>query len=343
MDRKRSLAAAALALAVAGSAAAQDQPVDPRTELPLRGEDVIDLRQWDYQELYTDGWRAGDLIGAEAYGPAGDEIGEVANLVVGPDGKILSVIAEVGGTWDIGDTHVNIPWDLTQITAGAEGIRVPVTRESVENYSLFADERLTAQGALAEIQPVDDDLATGPRAWKVTDLTGDLVRLDDRRGYGYVDDVVFNAHGEIQAVVVRPDVRLGRPGYYAYPFRPHADGRGWDPGREYYHLPYSLAEVDELDRFDYRRMPRERPRPGLTRRGPGRSSRRRGRRASRRSRGRTIGEDPLFLDMAPLDAGGQSVEPSGGGGDGEGRALPQHRRDARRLTAQPVCLGARLL
>jgi sporulation protein YlmC with PRC-barrel domain len=216
---------------------------------------VIDLRQWDWQELYNAGWRAGDLLGAEAYGRSGDGIGEVENLVVGPDGKILSVVAEVGGTWDIGDTHVSVPWDLAQITAGAEGIRLPVTPENVEDYSLFADERLTAWGALAEIKPVDDDLATGPRAWKVTDLIGDMVRLDDRTGYGYVDDVVFNHHGEIRAAIVRPDVRYGRPGYQAFPFQARADGHGWDPSRDSYDLPYGLEEVDELGRFDYRRMP----------------------------------------------------------------------------------------
>lgn len=242
-------AVAALALAVPGLASAQTAAP---TAGPLQGQPKVDINEWNYQELYAEGWRAEELLEATVYGPIGDEIGDVENIIVGPDGRILSVIAEVGGLWDIGDTHVNIPWDQLQFTAGAEGVRVPVTEETVEDYSLFRERTMTAAGAASAVQKVGDEVETGPRAWKLSNLTQDYVRLGDGSGYGYVDDVVFNRKGEIKAVIVQPDVGYGTRGYYAYPF--WGWGAGWEPGLDYYDLPYQQEEIGRLEPFDYERL-----------------------------------------------------------------------------------------
>jgi sporulation protein YlmC with PRC-barrel domain len=211
--------------------------------------EVVSATDWNYDELYADGWRGEQLIDTTVHGPTGEEIGEVENVIIGPDNKILSVIAEVGGVWDIGDTHVNVPWDKVKTEAGREGVTIPVTQETVEEYSLFPDEVISAQEARIETEAVDDDLTLGPRAWKLTALINDYVGLADTPGYGYVDDVIFNKEGELKAVVVQPDVTWGAPGYYAYPY--YGLGYGWDPTLDYYEVPYSRDEVAGLDTFDY--------------------------------------------------------------------------------------------
>jgi sporulation protein YlmC with PRC-barrel domain len=211
--------------------------------------EVVSSTDWNYDELYADGWRGEELIDTAVYGPTGEEIGEVENVIIGPDNKILSVIAEVGGVWDIGDTHVNVPWNEVKTEAGREGVTIPVTQETVEDYSLFPDEVISAQEARTETEAVDDDLTLGPRAWKLTALINDYVGLADTPGYGYVDDVIFNKEGELKAVVVQPDVTWGAPGYYAYPY--YGWGYGWDPTLDYYEVPYSRDEVAGLDTFDY--------------------------------------------------------------------------------------------
>lgn len=250
----RTMTCAAALLAFLPAAAMAQQAT---TAAPLSDAEVINLNEWRYDELYTQGWRAEDFWAAEVYGPAGEEIGDVENLIIGQDGKILSIIAEVGGLWDIGDTHVNVPWDQVEIAPGLDRITIPVTEENVGDYSLFKTNLLTAEKAAGETQVVDDDLATGMQAWKLTDLTNDYVRLrgDDagaHANYGYVDDVIFSRDGELQAVVVRPDVGYGAPGYYAYPY--YGYGYGWVPGTPYYDLPYRQNEIGELEPFDYERM-----------------------------------------------------------------------------------------
>lgn len=215
---------------------------------PLEGAEVVSLAGWGYDELYAEGWRAEWLLDSDVYGPEGEEIGEVEDIIVGPDGNILSVVAEVGGFWDIGDTHVSVPWDEVEVGDGGDYVQIPVTEETVEDYGIYADTLLTAEEAAEEMAKVDD-AETGYRAWRVDELIGDYTYLQDRRDYGYVDDLIFNTAGELQAVVVQPDVGYGVGGYYAYPY--YGYDYGWDPGYDYYELPYTAEEAGELEPFEY--------------------------------------------------------------------------------------------
>jgi sporulation protein YlmC with PRC-barrel domain len=227
-------------------------PVPAPSAGSASGAEAPSLANWDYEKLYADGWRADHLIDATVHGPTGEEIGEVENVIVGPDGKILSIIAEVGGFLDIGDTHVNVPWSEVEKAAEGEGVKIPITQETAENYTLFPDNVITIKEAKATTGPVNDDLATGPRAWKLTSLLHDYVGLTDVPGYGFVDDVIFDKQGQLQAVVVQPDVSWGTPGYYAYPY--YGWTYGWHPMLDYYQVPYTKNEVAQLDTFDYDKL-----------------------------------------------------------------------------------------
>lgn len=214
-------------------------------------EEIIELPEWSYDPLYSDGVSAERLIGHDVLGPAGDDIGQVENILISPDGRAVAIIAELGGLWEIGDTHVSIPWDAVEITP--EGAIVPVTEDTADDYSIFQDDYLMLRDAATQIQEVGGDgwgeIITGPRVWRATELIGDYARLQDGgqfAEYGMVDDIIIR-DGQVAAAVVTPDL-VG--GYYAYPYY----AREWDAGSPYYDLPYDRAEVDALGPFDYEQV-----------------------------------------------------------------------------------------
>lgn len=201
-------------------------------------QERIDLTTWDQASLYQ-GWLAENLLDMEVYGQNGEDIGDVENLIVNNDGHIEHVIIEVGGFLDIGDRHLRIPWNQVTLRPDGEGINVPLTEEGVDEFSLFDD----------------DDAAerTGPRSWRVTELMNDYVRLQGGDNYGIVDDLIFDRNGQLQAVVVQPDVTFGAAGPYAYPYY----RSGYDPGLDSYQLPYNRSEISKLEPFDYSSLRRD--------------------------------------------------------------------------------------
>ena len=165
------------------------------------------------------------------YGETGEDIGEVSNIFVGPDDQIQSIVVEAGGFLDIGDTHFRVPWDQVDLTAGTEGVQVPVNEDNVEDFDLFGDEP-----------------GTGPRSWRVSEVIGDYVRLEDGVNYGIVDDLIFDDAGELQSIVVNPSIGYGVGGYYAYPW--YGYDYGFDPGADYYDLPYARDDIAGLEPLD---------------------------------------------------------------------------------------------
>lgn len=239
------LAASAVALALASAAAAQDADVQA---------EIVPMAEWTYDDLYADGIRVDELVGGEVIGPSGEDIGDVENVLFDQDGRVLSVIAEVGGFLELGDTHVSIPWGQVEVRDDGEEVVVPLTQETIEDYTLFTDDVISAEEAATEVQEVAGDnvgvAGTGPRVWRATELIGDYARLRDGEGvvnYGYVDDIVVRGD-QIAAVLVSPDVGQDRYGLYGYPF--HGYAAGFEPGREFYDLPYDRTEVEALEPID---------------------------------------------------------------------------------------------
>lgn len=207
--------------------------------------DVIKLSEWNYETFYENGGvQAANLMDTEVFGPEGEEIGSVENMIVSDDNKVVAIIAQVGGIWDIGDTHVAVPWSDVELTD--DGVQIPVTEDNAEEYGLFENEYITKQN-LQQVTQVDDDVNTGFNTWKMTDLIGDYASLSGGVGYGYVDNVILSEDGEIQAVVIETTGEYGN-GTYAYPF--YGYDYGWDPGYQAYELPYGEDEVAGLAEFE---------------------------------------------------------------------------------------------
>jgi sporulation protein YlmC with PRC-barrel domain len=194
----------------------------------------IDLVAWSEQD-FRNGWTAEQMIDTDVYGKNGEDIGEVENLIVGANGQIQKAIVEAGGVWDIGDTHFAVPWDQVQVGQNLERVTVPVTEDNVQRYTVFGED---------EGQRQKDQ-----RAWRATELMDDYVSLKDQAGYGMVEDLLFGKDGKLTAVVVYPDVGYGDGAPYAYPF--YGYDYGFDPGSDYYRLPYTENQIAELGPFDY--------------------------------------------------------------------------------------------
>lgn len=220
---------------------------------------VVSMSEWNYDDLYGGAWSAEEFIDEmEVFGADGEEIGDIEDVIVGADGNVLAVIAEVGGFWDIGDTHISVPW--SEIEVNGEAVTIPVTEDTIDQYGLFEPEYMRAQQVKSEVTGGVDDAEVTGRAWRVSELIGDYARLkksgsasDDTaaraENYGYVNDLLVKG-GKVAAVVVTPDVGYGAGGYRAYPYH----GPGWTPGTGYYDMPYSGEEVRDLDSFEYDRL-----------------------------------------------------------------------------------------
>jgi len=227
------------------------------TPQALEDADVVSLSEWSYDDLYQNGVSAEDFIyEMDVLGENGEEIGTVEDILIGPDGKVISIIAQVGGLWDIGDTHVSVPFDQVELASEGDAVTVPVTEETVDDYGFWTDdeqtETLTGDAAASEtIEGVDD--AAIERAWRATELIGDYARLKEGDGYsnyGYVSDLVLR-DGQVDAVVVSPSANYGR-GYRAYPY--YGYGAGWTPGNPNDDMPYGEDEVGEMEPFEYENL-----------------------------------------------------------------------------------------
>lgn len=212
------------------------------------------LAEWDYNALYEQGgFRAEQLLEAKVFSPQENEIGEMENIVLDQKNQIVTLIAEVGGMWDSGDRHVAIPWD--EVEFFETGIKVPIRQDTVEEYDLFTnitiDEAYIYKQEMERVSTVEEDVATGPRTWKISDVIDDYASLESEDGYGYITDALFSSNGIMQAIIIKPSNHDFAQGPRAYPFYGYPEG--WRPGDSHYLLPYSKEDVEELPVFDYKK------------------------------------------------------------------------------------------
>lgn len=235
---KTTLAVAIAALGVSSIAQAQQYG---------DGNDVTAISEWNYDDLYNQsGFDADWLLDRDVSTPDEDDIGSVENVLVNDKNQIEALIVQIGGVWDIGDTHVAVPWNKVDVSSG--NIQVPLNADNYDDYDLFAGENeYISKSALQQTTQVDDEVDAGSKIWKLTDLIDDYATLSSDAGYGYIENVLFNDNGQIQAVIVSSSEAYGY-GTYAYPF--YGYNYGWDPAYDAYKLPYTADEVSGMDSFN---------------------------------------------------------------------------------------------
>lgn len=238
--RSKAMRGAVVAAALAGGSLATATPVAAEGTAPgarVQQEQRIDVARWDQAHLY-EGFSASDLLDTEVRGPAGEQIGEVEDLIVDADGQVQAVVVEVGGFLDVGDTHVAVPWQDVVASPGLDYVSVPLDQERYEGFHFFDESRPVAGAGL----------------WRVTELIYDYVDLPDASRYGRVTDLVFDREGEVQAVLIERSQRYGRPlGPYVAPYYAQ------EPGRRTYRVPNRRAQIERLGPFDFDRLATRRP------------------------------------------------------------------------------------
>lgn len=202
------------------------QQSDRLCELPEEG--YLDPRvakpapPLDRAQLYS-GWLARSLLGQKVYGRKANQIGEVEDLLFGPDARVAAIVVEGGGFLEIGVGAFRVSWDQVDLTPGRNGVAINRSEAEVQRMDLFDDGKVQR----------------GHREFRVSQIIGDWTRIGNETNpcfikRGYVTDVVIDRGGRLRAILESRSFRLGG-GIYAYPFYDYQ--AGWRPHYGYYDLP----------------------------------------------------------------------------------------------------------
>ncbi len=71
------------------------------------------------------------LIGRNVKNTAGDTIGEIKSVFIGPDGKVDSVMVGVGGFLGVGEREVRMAWSDLNVTDNGEKVTVNMTKDQL--------------------------------------------------------------------------------------------------------------------------------------------------------------------------------------------------------------------
>ena len=199
---------AALApLAFASPAGAQDRPPPVPAEEPA---------QQPAAPGAIDGVSARDFIAnRDVYGAKGEDLGDVRDLLVGADGRVVAVVIVLEGDRGFGGAVARLPLDGMEsgVIAGEPAILLPVSENEIADYALFGDG--------VDRWPSRTIGAVPPEAvpfWRMSSRIGEPVHVRDADGYagiGVVEDFIL-VDDRIRGVVVLPDLGLRAGGRRVY-------------------------------------------------------------------------------------------------------------------------------
>ena len=145
---KRTSIAIAAMLIGAPAAFAQTQTTPPATTPPAA---TVERPATDSKPVFytqqTGEMRASDLIGATVRNAANENIGEIDELVMSPDGKIHAAVVGVGGFLGIGERKVALDYSSLRIErdssamtqSGSFIVRVNTTKDALSNAPEWKD------------------------------------------------------------------------------------------------------------------------------------------------------------------------------------------------------------
>lgn len=142
----------------------QDPAATTTTQAPAAPQQVEMVKK-------ADGFLANNLIGQSVYNGIGDDaenIGDINDLVISPEGDVQAVVIGVGGFLGIGEKDVAIEYDLVswQERDGQEWLVVETTADALkaqEEFDTAAYEPQPADADVKETKPATaEDLAKAP-------------------------------------------------------------------------------------------------------------------------------------------------------------------------------------
>ena len=104
--------------------------------------------------------RATTLIGKEVFGPDGESIGEISDLVLQEDGETRAAIIDVGGFLGVGEKEVAIRFDEIEIRPAEDGgepqLLVAMSREDLEQMAAFEDRTMGSEEVAADMEAAEE-------------------------------------------------------------------------------------------------------------------------------------------------------------------------------------------
>jgi len=88
------------------------------------------------------------LMGKDVYGANGKKVGEINNLLVGPDNRVHAAVVEFGGFLGIGEHKVAVPWDQLNVTK--DRVTANMTEDQIKAAPRWDKDR---PGQFAEYRP----------------------------------------------------------------------------------------------------------------------------------------------------------------------------------------------
>jgi sporulation protein YlmC with PRC-barrel domain len=82
-------------------------------------------------------WRAEKVIGATVTNAEDEDVGDVKDLLLDEDGRVVGVILSVGGFLGIGDKDVAVAWDQIELADGGEKVLVNMTKQQIGDAPAF--------------------------------------------------------------------------------------------------------------------------------------------------------------------------------------------------------------
>ena len=102
---------------------------------------------------------AKSLMGKDVYGANGKKLGEIDNLLVGPDNRVHAAVIEFGGFLGMGEHKVAVPWDKLNVTK--DRVTANMNEDQIKAAPRWDKNR---PGQFAEYQPLTNKNVTGGRA-----------------------------------------------------------------------------------------------------------------------------------------------------------------------------------
>jgi hypothetical protein len=142
---KRTMTAAALAVALATPAFAQTQaPVQATPPVGTNSSVSGGASSHTFVQRQQAGeWRGSKLMGASVYGPDNNSIGEINDVLIGDNGNVRAVVIGVGGFLGVGEKDVALPFEALNLKRKADStaidkITVSYSKEQLKNAPKFA-------------------------------------------------------------------------------------------------------------------------------------------------------------------------------------------------------------
>jgi sporulation protein YlmC with PRC-barrel domain len=108
---------------------------DPMAERGMERDRFITRQEMDH-------FTADNLIGSSVQGVDGEEIGQIADLLIDRDGSVAGVVVGVGGFLGMGERNVALSWDAIQLATDEDGqpvAHVDVDEGTLENAPEFEE------------------------------------------------------------------------------------------------------------------------------------------------------------------------------------------------------------